>query len=153
MDSKLDVTIANNVDKSTKIDVDDERFGPMASWKQTNVNETRQNQEKQILIDNLKTCTSPFLRRETKFQSKEQIPSDPTSNTNIYSDDPLSDTHANNSLFYGYVDIEQARHVNVDVQQEHDEVIYDVINTTNDRILPDEIDDNSIMYAVPKTNH
>ena len=78
-------------------------------------------------------------------------------NSNIYSQDPLANsdsTHKedNNSLHYEYVDLNQPSTSNDETKAE--EVIYDVINTNNERAVGREDvhddDDDSTMYATPK---
>jgi hypothetical protein len=152
--SKLDDTPRPTDGKLMKTIIDDERFCPTPTLKHFNVNEKRENQEKQIFIENLKTCSSPYgshRRRDSKFNVKEQLNDQtPVSNGNIYSEDPLSTRSLsmkpeNNSLLYESVDIASD-------EPKIEEVIYDVINTTHEPILSTEIDDESLIYAVPKSD-
>jgi len=125
----------------------DEKFVQTPTLKHLNINEKRQNEEKQIFIDNLKTCPSPYRRSQNKFNSKEQINHPETNlNSNIYSQDPLT----NNSCVYEYVDLNQEQQPSEETRQE--EVIYDVINPNNERVIPQETDYDSVMYATPKNN-
>lgn len=139
--SKLDLSTTHSEDKLTDYD---EKY---PKSKHVNINEKRENQEKQIFIDNLKTCPSPYSsyrRAENKFNAKEQI----NLNSNIYSEDPLgkSPKPETNSLHYEYVDLNQSTPASND-EMKSDEVIYDVINTTHERPVHD---DDSTMYATPK---
>ena len=161
--SKLDVSIANPNEKSKKFADDAEEFLRTPTLKHVNINEKRLSQEKQIFIENLKTCPSPYSssrRAENKFNAKEQLPTDAKLNTNIYSEDPLSTANPpvsqdRNSLLYEYVD---ARHEPSSIPptrtNEQEEVIYDVINTANERVTPaaEETEYDSVLYAIPKTN-
>jgi hypothetical protein len=136
--SKLDLSSVNNDNKFNQTHV--------------NINEKRENQEKQIFIENLKTCPSPYRNAEKKFNSKEQI--DNETNSNIYSQDPLTKTNFsqkidNNSLLYEYVDLNQQQSTE-EPKGGEEEVIYDVINPNNERPVHQETDYDSVMYATPK---
>jgi hypothetical protein len=158
MQSKLDVSTTNNNEKFTKMNDYNEKFVSTPVLKHVNINEKRENQEKQIFIDNLKTCPSPYSsyrRSENKFNSKEQI----NINSNIYSQDPLvksnsaSQKNDDNSLLYEYVDLNQPQSSsssNEEPKKEEEEVIYDVINSNNERPVQQETDYDSVMYATPK---
>jgi len=149
--SKLDVSVAIQKEKSTKFDDDHEEFLRTPTFKRVNINEKRLSQEKEVFIENLKTCPSPLSStrlNETKFNSKEQIPTTNKLNSNIYSADPLSKENSTsvepnrNSSLYETVDLP------IRTAEQQDDVIYDVINTTNERSEYD-----SVLYAVPKTNN
>jgi hypothetical protein len=148
--SKLDVSSINNDEKFTKVNDYGNKFVQTPTLKHVNINEKRENQEKQIFIENLKTCPSPYSsyrRTDNKFNSKEQID---LNNSNIYSQDPLTQTTSsqkndNNTLFYEYVDLNQQQ-----PKQEQEEVIYDVINPHNERPVQQDTDYDSVMYATPK---
>jgi len=160
MQSKLDVSTTNNNEKFTKMNDYNEKFVSTPVLKHVNINEKRENQEKQIFIDNLKTCPSPYSsyrRSENKFNSKEQI----NINSNIYSQDPLVNSNSasqkndDNSLLYEYVDLNQPQSSsssssNEEPKKEEEEVIYDVINSNNERPVQEETDYDSVMYATPK---
>lgn len=138
--SKLDMSMGPTDEKLTKLNDYSEQFLPVL--KHTNINEKHQSQEKQIFIDNLKACSSP-RRTEQKFNAKEQIIKD----GNIYSEDPLSSAEkpTNDSLFYESVDLAEKS------QEDEEEAIYDVINSTHERIIiPTDPNDESVVYAVPK---
>jgi len=151
MQSKLDVSSINNDEKFTKVNDYDNKFVQKPTLKHVNINEKRENQEKQIFIENLKTCPSPYSsyrRTDNKFNSKEQID---LNNSNIYSQDPLTQTTSsqkndNNTLFYESVDLNQQQQP----KQEQEEVIYDVINPNNERPVQQDTDYDSVMYATPK---
>jgi hypothetical protein len=139
VESKLDLSMGSNDEKSTKLNEYNEQFLP--ALKHSNVNEKHSSQEKQIFIDNLKACPSP-RRTDQKFNAKEQIDKD----GNIYSEDPLSSSSCaekptNTSLFYESVDL---------AEKDEEEPIYDVINSTHERIIPAHANDESVVYAVPK---
>jgi hypothetical protein len=152
--SKLDLSSTNNNEKFTKMNDYGDKFVQTPTLKHVNINEKRENQEKQIFIENLKTCPSPYSsyrRTENKFNSKEQI----NLNSNIYSQDPLTITNSlpkndNNSLLYEYVDLNQEQQTNEQPKQEQEEVIYDVINPNNERPVQQETDYDAVMYATPK---
>jgi len=154
MQSKLDVSSINNDEKFTKMNDYGDKFVQTPTLKHVNINEKRENQEKQIFIENLKTCPSPYSsyrRTDNKFNSKEQIN---LNNSNIYSQDPLTQTNPsqkndNNTLFYEYVDLNQQQQQPKQEQQE-EEVIYDVINPNNERPVQQDTDYDSVMYATPK---
>jgi hypothetical protein len=146
--SKLDVS-TNNDEKFTKMnDYDHEKLVATPVSKHVNINEKRENQEKQIFIDNLKTCPSPYSsyrRSENKFNPKEQI----NINSNIYSQDPLA--QSNSTSVYEYVDLNQPQPLSNEEAKE--EVIYDVINTNNEQQPVQEGSDyDSAMYATPKND-
>lgn len=148
--SKLDLSTTHVDEKFTKMNDYDEKYLSTPKSKHLNVNEKRENQEKQIFITNLKTCPSPYSsyrRSENKFNPKEQL----NLNSNIYSQDPLTNSNASekqedNSLHYEYVDLNQAPSTS------NEEVIYDVINTNNEQAVVQQgnDDDESMMYATPK---
>jgi hypothetical protein len=154
--SKVDLSTTTNDDKYRKMNDYDDKFVHTPTLKHLNINERRQSQEKQIFIENLKTCPSPYSsyrRSENKFNSKEQIPNETNINSNIYSQDPLANTNSsqkldNNSLLYEYVDLNQPH----EQPKEEEEVIYDVINPNNERAIVQELDYDSVMYATPKNN-
>ncbi len=146
--SKLDLSSTTHDEKFTKMNDYGEKYLGTPTLKHVNINEKRENQEKQIFIENLKTCPSP-RRSENKFNSKEQI----NLNSNIYSQDPLTKPNSlqkndNHSLLYEYVDLNQPQQINEEPKQE--EVIYDVINPNNERPIQQETDYDSVMYATPK---
>ena len=149
MQSKLDLSTTHTEEKLTKMNDYDEKYPVTPKSKHVNINERRENQEKQIFIDNLKTCPSPYSSyrcSENKFNAKEQM----NLNSNIYSDDPLHSSHKpeNNSIHYEYVDLNQGTPASASNEEiKPEEVIYDVINTTNERPVHEDIDD---MYATPK---
>lgn len=155
MQSKLDLSTTHTEEKLTKMNGYDEKYPVTPKSKHVNINERRENQEKQIFIDNLKTCPSPYSsyrRSENKFNAKEQL----NLNSNIYSDDPLGKSNAsqkpeNNSVHYEYVDLNQGTPASASNEESKpEEVIYDVINTTNERPVQEDVDDESTMYATPK---
>ena len=154
--SKLDLSTVNNDEKYRKMNDYDNKFGETPILKQVNINERRESQEKQIFIENLKTCPSPYSsyrRAEKKFNAKEQLDNETNINSNIYSQDPLtkrnsSQKNDNNSLLYEYVDLNQQQQQQQ--PKEEEEVIYDVINTNNERPVHQETDYDSVMYATPK---
>ncbi|CAF0895416.1 unnamed protein product [Adineta steineri] len=162
--SKLDVSSMNNDEKYQKMNDYDNKFVQTPTLKHVNINERRESQEKQIFIENLKTCPSSYSayrRTERKFNSKEQIDNELNSNSNIYSQDPLAKSNAsqkndNNSLLYEYVDLNQPQPQQQQPieesksDQDDEEVIYDVINPNNERPVQPETDYESSMYAIPK---
>jgi len=149
MQSKLDIsttTTTNNDEKFTKLNDYDNKFVETPKSKHVNINEKRENQEKQIFIENLKTCPSPYSsyrRTDNKFNSKEQI----NLNSNIYSQDPLTQKKDDNNSLYEYVDLNQQQQQQPKQEQE---VIYDVINPNNERSVQQDTDYDSVMYATPK---
>ncbi|UJR38170.1 hypothetical protein I4U23_030846 [Adineta vaga] len=155
--SKLDVSTASNNGKFTKMNNYETEFVPSALTKHVNVNERRDSQEKQIFIENLKTCPSPYSayrRSERKFNSKEQIDTDTNKNSNIYSQDPLNQSNVEqqndrNSLFYEDVDL-NPHQSSIEPTNEQEDVIYDVINPNNERPVEQEIDYEAPTYAIPK---
>jgi len=155
--SKLDVSTTQTDEKFTKMSDYDVKFVATPQIKQVNVNEVRENQEKQIFIENLKTCPSPYSsyrrRAEPKYNSKEQI--NANLNSNIYSQDPLGEAQAdNNSLFYEYVDLnpeEQPKSEDEKDKITNEDIVYDVINSnTEQQPIQEEIEYDSNLYAVPK---
>lgn len=155
--SKLDFSMINGDDKTKKFHEDNNCFSQTPILQKLNINEKRQTLEKEICIENLKTSSSPYLpiRRSdsSKFNAKEQLNVNKKLNANIYSDDPLvsrrnSNKPETNSVIYESVDLHLPE--TQEKQIEPEEVVYDVINTTTDRILPDETDYDSVMYATPK---
>ncbi|CAF2256600.1 unnamed protein product [Rotaria magnacalcarata] len=161
--SKLDVSSMSNDEKFSKANHYDEVFIQTPKAKHVNINEKRENQEKQIFIENLKTCPSPYSsyrRSDNKFNSKEQI-NEKTKNSNIYSQEPLaqikfSENLDNDTLLYEYIDLNQsaeqqaAEEPKQEQQQQQQEVIYDVINPNNERPVHLQTDYDSEMYATPK---
>ncbi|CAF2491192.1 unnamed protein product [Rotaria sp. Silwood2] len=160
--SKLDLSSMNNDEKFTKMNDYDDKFLQTPRAKHVNINEKRENQEKQIFIENLKTCPSPYSsyrRSENKFNSKDQINNETKKNSNIYSEDPLVKSNSlenidNNTLHYEYIDINQQQqqqtHSIEEPKQEQEEVIYDIINPNNERPVSQQTDYDSVMYATPK---
>lgn len=159
MQSKLDVSSMSNDEKVKKMNDYDNKFGQTPILKHVNINERRESQEKQIFIENLKTCPSPYSsyrRADKKFNSKDQIDNETNINSNIYSEDPLtkinsSQKNDNNSLFYEYVDLNEPKQSSTEEpKEEEEEVIYDVINPNNERPVQQETDYDSALYATPK---
>ncbi|CAF1129219.1 unnamed protein product [Adineta ricciae] len=152
--SKLDVSSVSNNEKLKKMNNYEAEYVPPSILKHVNINERRDSQEKQIFIENLKTCPSPYSsyrRSERKFNTKEQIDTEADQNSNIYSQDPLTQIknepkHDNNSLIYEDVDLNAPQPTN-----EQEDVIYDVINPNNERVVEQqECEYESPMYATPK---
>lgn len=164
--SKLDLSIGQHDEKKfAQIAEEKEEFHRTPALKHVNINEKSCSQEKQIFIENLKTCPSPYSshrRTESKFNAKEQLPVNPPTNSNIYSEDPLSTGNATarqdtNSLLYEYVDLRQQQEQNPSSlpgtqSTEQEEVIYDVINTANERAVSNESEYQSGLYAIPKSS-
>ncbi|CAF0826551.1 unnamed protein product [Rotaria sordida] len=160
--SKLDLSSMNNDEKFNKMNVYDETFLQTPRTKHVNINEKRENQEKQIFIENLKTCPSPYSsyrRSDNKFNSKEQINNEITKNSNIYSQDPLVKSNSlenidNNTFHYEYIDLnqqqQQQQHQQSIEEPKQEEIIYDVINPNNERPVHQQTDYDSVMYAIPK---
>jgi hypothetical protein len=154
-DNSDEATLNNSIQSKLDSANKDENFIQTPKLKHENINEKRENQEKQIFIENLKTCPSPYRRSEKKFNSKEQINNDLNINSNIYSQDPLANINSpqkidNNSLLYEYVDLNQQQQAIEQPKQESEEVIYDVINPNNERPVHQETDYDSVLYATPK---
>lgn len=155
--SKLDLSTTQADEKFTKLNDYDQKFAPTPKSKHVNVNEKQENQEKQIFIENLKTCPSPYSsyrRSEHKFNAKEQL----NLNSNIYTQDPLVQSNSteiksdNNSL-YEYVDLnpqEQPKHNEVQGGEKEEEVVYDVIHANTERPVQHETDYETALYATPK---
>ncbi len=154
-DNSDETTLNNSIQSKMDLTNKDDKYIQTPKLKHENINEKRENQEKQIFIENLKTCPSPYSsyrRSENKFNSKEQINNDLNTNSNIYTQDPLSAINSsnkidNNSLLYEYIDPNQQQE---EPKQEQEEVIYDVINPNNERSVVQETDYDSVMYATPK---
>jgi hypothetical protein len=145
-ETTLNNTIQSKLDVSTN---NDEKFVATPVSKHVNVNEKRENQEKQIFIDNLKTCPSPYSsyrRSENKFNSKEQL----NINSNIYSQDPLVKSNSSTSEKNLYEDVDLNQSQPSSNEEPKEEVIYDVINSNNERPVQEETDYDSVMYATPK---
>lgn len=168
MQSKLDLSSVNNDEKYTKINNFDDKSPKNPPLKHININEKRENQEKQVFIENLKACSSPYSsyrRSENKFNAKEPVVNIETNkNSNIYSEDPLVKTNSsqnidNDSLLYEFIDLNQEKQEKPQQQrvieeskqeQEQQETLYDVINPNNERPVQQETDYDSVMYAIPK---
>ncbi|CAF3410355.1 unnamed protein product [Rotaria sp. Silwood1] len=162
--SKLDLSSVNNDEKFTKMNDYGDTFLQTPRAKHININEKRENQEKQIFIENLKTCPSPYSsyrRSENKFNSKDQVNNEIKKNSNIYSEDPLVKDNSlenidNNTFHYEYIDLNQQQQPQQQQQsvqepkQEQEEVIYDIINPNNERPVHQQTDYDSVMYATPK---
>ncbi|CAF4965235.1 unnamed protein product, partial [Rotaria sp. Silwood1] len=162
--SKLDLSSVNNDEKFTKMNDYGDTFLQTPRAKHININEKRENQEKQIFIENLKTCPSPYSsyrRSENKFNSKDQVNNEIKKNSNIYSEDPLVKDNSlenidNNTFHYEYIDLNQQQQPQQQQQsvqepkQEQEEVIYDIINPNNERPVHQQTDYDSVMYAIPK---
>lgn len=154
--SKLDVSSVSTDQKFAKMNNYESDFVPPAVLKHVNINERRDSLEKQIFIENLKTCPSPYSsyrRSERKFNSKEQLADEPNKPSNIYSQDPLgasavAQAYDNHSLLYEDVDLHQTP-----AAPQAEDVIYDVIHPGSERPVPPanaDDDDESNMYATPK---
>lgn len=158
--SKLDLSLISNDEKITKTnDYSDNFFS--TPTKHVNINEKRETLEKQIFIDNLKTCPSPYSsyrRSENKFNAKDQINLEKPRNSNIYSQDPLGQTNAsqdlnNDALLYEYIDLNQpTEQQNIEAPKpQQEDIVYDVINPNNERPVYSKVDDDEAgMYAIPK---
>ena len=58
-----------------------------------------------------------------------------------------------NSSLYEYVDLSKKQEPAQDSKQGQEEVIYDVINTNNERSNEEETDYDSVVYATPKVEN
>ena len=157
--SKLDGSTLNNAEKCKSLNDYDETYRQTPTMKHVNINEKHQTQEKQIFIENLKTCPSPYSsyrRSDQQVHARTPTGNEAKVNTNIYSQDPLAQRNAlltmdTNSSLYEYVDLSKKLELAEDSKQgQGEEVIYDVINTNNERNIEQETDYDSIVYATPK---
>ena len=158
--SKLDLSLMYQNEEFTKMNDYNDKCHQAPILNCVNVNEKCENQVKQIFIENLKTCPSPYLSyryAENKFSAKEQINNEEASkNSNLYSQDPLATINSsqnfdNNSLLYEYVDLNhQQQQSTEESRKEQEKVIYDTINPNNEQFAHHEMDYDTVIYATPR---